>query len=126
MILRRTLLLLFIGVSIQLSAQNIKFESIEHDFGNIDPKGRDVRHDFRFTNDGDAPLVIINVVTNCNCTKATYPKRPVMPGEEGVITISYDPKNQMGVLNKRVTILSNSDGEQNSLTVKGLITDERQ
>ena len=39
----------------------MKFEKTEFDFGTI-AKGAKVEHEFKFTNTGDAPLVIVNTM----------------------------------------------------------------
>lgn len=45
---------------------------------------------FRFTNIGDAPLVIADVNASCGCTKPRWDKKPVMPGKSGVIHVTYN------------------------------------
>lgn len=91
-----------------------------YDFGTVSRKGGDLVHDFTFTNEGTAPLVVIRVVTSCSCLKATHPKRPVAPGESGTIRIVYEPhKSEPGVFNKVVQIFSNSAGGRELVTVQG-------
>lgn len=50
-----------------------------------------VAKDYRFVfrNTGDVPLVIDSVKSMCGCTRATYDKRPVMPGDTGSIHMTY-------------------------------------
>lgn len=45
-----------------------------------------------FRNSGDVPLVITEVRTSCSCTTVKYDRKPVMPGESGVLNITVDPK----------------------------------
>lgn len=45
-----------------------------------------------FKNTGDVPLVITEVRTSCSCTTVKYARKPVMPGEEGALNITVDPK----------------------------------
>ena len=45
-----------------------------------------------FRSSGDVPLVITEVRTSCSCTTIKYNRKPVMPGEEGVLNITVDPK----------------------------------
>ena len=45
-----------------------------------------------FSNTGDVPLVITEVRTSCSCTTVKYDRKPVMPGQSGVLNITVDPK----------------------------------
>lgn len=96
------------------------------DFGDVPRKGGDLVHEFAFTNDGTAPLVLLRVITSCSCLKASYTKRPVAPGDSGVIRITYEPhKSEPGAFNKVIQIYSNSTAERDVITVQGnSISDE--
>ncbi len=89
-------------------------------FGNVPRKGGNLEKEFVFRNEGTAPLVIVRVLTSCSCFKATFPKRPVAPGGEGVIRIVYEPlKSEPGTFNKVLQIYSNSVTGRELLTVQG-------
>lgn len=45
-----------------------------------------------FRNTGDVPLVVTEVRTSCSCTTIKYDRKPVIPGESGVLNITVDPK----------------------------------
>ena len=70
---------------------HLRMEVAGHDFGDVPRKGGDLVREFTFTNDGTAPLVVTRVITSCSCLKASFPKRPVPPGGQGVIRITYEP-----------------------------------
>src|ERR1700753_2564715 len=72
----------------------MKFEKETHDFGKIKP-GDIVNFDFKFTNTGNAPLIITDGYASCGCTKPTWPTTPVKPGESGVIHVTFDSKGKM-------------------------------
>ncbi len=77
-------------------------------------------HDFVFRNEGSAPLVVVRVLTSCSCFKATFPKRPVPPGGEGVIRVTYEPlKSEPGTFSKVLQIYSNSVTGREVITVQG-------
>ena len=40
---------------------------------------------FTFTNVGNAPLVINEVIASCGCTIPKYDRRPIAPGQKGSI-----------------------------------------
>ncbi len=110
--------LIFAGIG---QAQNlddlIKFTRVEHDFGKID-QGKPVTATFTFTNPGNKPLIIEDATAECGCTKPVFPKRPVMPGKSGEISVTYDAA-AMGAFTKRVTVkLINVKGTK-ELLIKG-------
>jgi hypothetical protein len=87
------------------------------DFGDI-KQNVPVHHTFRFTNNGDAPLIITSVQASCGCTVTEYSKDPVPPGAEGFVKATYNAANP-GVFNKTVTVNANTQGEAVLLTIKG-------
>ena len=60
-----------------------------YDFGKI-KVNNPVTHEFRFTNSGDAPLVISSVQASCGCTVTDYSKDPIPPGSEGYVKATYN------------------------------------
>lgn len=96
-----------------------------HDFGDVPRKGGDLVRDFVFTNDGAKPLVVTRVFTSCSCLKASHTRRPVAPGAQGVIRITYEPhKAEPGAFNKVIQIYSNSVDGRDLITVKGNSIDD--
>src|SRR4051812_13816053 len=51
---------------------------------------------FRFKNTGAKPLIIISAQPGCGCTVADYPKEPIAPGADGVITAGYQAPGGTG------------------------------
>lgn len=78
-----------------------------HDFGNIE-EGLTVEHIFKFTNSGDAPLIISNAQGSCGCTVPQYPRNPIAPGETGEIKVSFNSAGRAGKQDKRVTLSANT------------------
>jgi hypothetical protein len=96
-----------------------------HDFGDIQ-QGEKVEYTFEFKNTGNQPLIITNVATQCGCTTPKgWPRDPVMPGEEGKITIAFDSSGKIGRQNKVITIISNAaDGKSNQVVLSGNVTEK--
>ena len=108
------------GLWAQTSSPQIKFDSLEYDFGKVPHKSSEVKCEFAFTNTGSAPLVIIKAVTSCTCTKVEYPKRPVMPGAKGTLTVIYEPnKKESGVFYKAIDIYANTPEKRHTIVVRG-------
>jgi len=96
------------------------FETLELDYGTID-QGSEPLRVFKFSNTGASPLVITNAKGSCGCTVPSYPKTPIMPGEESAIEVRYDT-NRVGPFTKRVTLTTNENGENTVvLTIKGKV-----
>lgn len=83
------------------------FEKEMHDFGTI-TEGTVAKHDFTFTNTGDAPLVITNARGSCGCTVPEWPREPIAPGETGTIHVEFNSTNRTGSQQKQVTLTANT------------------
>lgn len=97
-----------VGFSIaQTNIPIVDFDKTEYDFGDLN-QGDKKEIQFKFKNNGSAPLIISDVHVQCGCTAPEWPSEPVLPGESGEIKISYDSKGKEGVQRKVVTIKSNA------------------
>ena len=103
----------------------INFEHSNFDFGQV-AEGTIATHEFRFKNEGDAPLIISNVQASCGCTTPYWTKDPVKPGEEGVITASYNSNGRPGSFNKSITITSNAAEPSARVFIKGTVVSASQ
>jgi hypothetical protein len=104
------------------SAENapvMKFEKESHDFGKI-AVGDKVSYDFKFTNTGKSPLIITDGYASCGCTKPTWPKTPIKPGETGIIHVTFDSTGKNpGLQDKLITITANTKPAQNAVHLIG-------
>ena len=101
----------------------MNFEETEYHFGNIS-QGSIVEHSFKFTNTGNADLVITNAKGSCGCTVPNYPKEPIAPGESGEINVKFDSKNRSGSQYKTVTLTTNTENGIERLTIKSNVYDQ--
>tara|TARA_R110002050_G_scaffold83381_3_gene178197 strand:- start:6186 stop:6704 length:519 start_codon:yes stop_codon:yes gene_type:complete len=83
------------------------FTEENHDFGAIE-EGVIAKHDFEFTNTGDAPLIITNASGSCGCTVPSWPREPIAPGETGKIHVEFNSNSRTGNQTKTVTLSSNT------------------
>ncbi len=98
-----------------------KFEREEYDFGQFDEGGGPVTTVFTFTNSGSAPLILSNVQASCGCTSPSWTQQPVEPGQQGEITVTYNPKGRPGRFSKTITIQSNAQTNPYRLYIKGYV-----
>ncbi|MDI6833596.1 MAG: DUF1573 domain-containing protein [Bacteroidales bacterium] len=103
----------------KVSASNaiIKFETTEHDFGDI-MEGEKVSYSFKFNNVGKNDLVITSVSTTCGCTVTDFPKDPVKPGESGTIEVTFNSSGRSGKQVKVITVATNANPSMSQLTIK--------
>lgn len=110
----------FVSVAQTVGGPEITFEKDIHDFGKIKQYGN-ATTEFKFTNTGNAPLIISNCKGSCGCTVPEWPRTPIAPGESAVITVKYDSK-RTGPINKSVNVTSNAVNTPSKvLRIKGHI-----
>lgn len=97
----------------------IVFNKTLHNFGKIiqdDPAGCE----FKFYNKGLSPLIISDITASCGCTVPSWSKKPLMPGDSGIIQVLY-LTNAPGNFEKEITVFSNATKEPSSLKLKGKV-----
>ena len=128
-----TILGIFLFMTAAVSAQEsskvetaggaeMTFDTEVIDYGTI-PQNADGVRTFKFTNTGNAPLIISNAKGSCGCTVPTWPKQPINPGEQGEIKVKY-ATNRLGPINKSVTVTSNASTPSKVLRIKGNVIDK--
>lgn len=104
-------------MSMTAAIGEFKFEKETHDFGTI-PQNKPASYDFKFSNTGDAPIIISEVKPSCGCSVAEFTKTPVKPGEAGTVKVTYNAAAK-GPFTKQFTIKSNTKTPVKTLTIKG-------
>lgn len=102
-----------------LKAPKIVFKEDVHDFGNV-PRGPELQYNFKFTNKGNANLIIERVQTSCGCTGATVgEKTEYKKNESGEIKVNFTTQGREGHQEKTIIIYSNDpENPQKVITVK--------
>lgn len=98
----------------------IEFVKDLHDFGKV-IEGEKVSFGFRFKNTGKTDLVIAQVNSSCGCTVPGFPKTPIKPGEENVISVMFDSAGRKGVQNKTITVVTNCQPSNTVLRIKAMV-----
>ena len=106
------------------SQAKITFKEKTHRF----PKTKEgvlLKHDYAFTNTGNEPLIIEGIKVTCTCTKFTYPKTPILPGEKGVIHVSFDTNKKYEWQNRTLVISSNAEKPTSIIRFKVMVVNEK-
>lgn len=88
------------------SAPKIHFNEAKFQFGRL-LAGEIVKHEYTFTNTGDAELVISNVVPACGCTSLTEWTKNIPPGGKGMIPLQFNSTGMLGPVSRSVAVYSN-------------------
>jgi hypothetical protein len=115
-------ILIMSSFSVAQNGPKIEFKAKDNtiDYGTVTKKKDNGVRSFEFTNTGDAPLIITNVLSTCGCTVPTKPNEPIMPGKTGKIEVKYSMIP--GPIRKTITVESNAinyDGGRIPLKIKG-------
>ena len=77
-----------------------------------------LEHQFVFENTGDSPLIIEDYQVSCSCTKAILPSKPILPGEKGVIQVSFDTKGKYYLQDRIIYLTTNTSKKTEKLRFK--------
>jgi len=94
----------------------ITFDKTQHEFGTIFI-GEKVAYNFRFTNTGNAPLIIINARSGCGCTVGDYPKEPIPPGGSARINVTFNSAGRRGFQSESVRVVTNATPQEYVLRI---------
>ena len=98
-----------------------KFEGKSHDFGTIKEADGPVSCTFEFTNTGDKPLLIIDAMASCGCTRPEFPTKPIKPGKKGKIKVTFSPIGRPGAFKKTVKVKTNGKERSTTLRIEGTV-----
>ena len=116
---------LFSNISFSQSAK-IEFSAKDNtiDYGKVTKATDSGVRVFEFTNTGDAPLIITNVLSTCGCLIPSKPDAPILPGKKGKIEVKYNMAT--GPIRKTITVETNAanyEGGRIALKIKGEVVE---
>ena len=85
----------------------LKFTDKVHRSGKV-IEGEQLDYTYRFTNNGDAPLIFLKYEVACPCTVVNLPEAPILPGVDATILVRFDTTDKIGYQDRTVTIYSNA------------------
>lgn len=120
------MLMLAGGIGFASAQAEIHFDKLTVDFGTFTTDNPVKKTTFTFTNVGNQPLVINQVVASCGCTVPKYDKRPIAPGQKGSIDVTYNGRGQWAShFKKSITVRSNGKVEMTRLYIEGDMVDAK-
>lgn len=110
--------LFFIGLLLALctfdraEAQQLIFADSVQLVGEIAENDAPRTYRYRCENRSDKPVVILRVDTSCGCVKASFPRKPIAPGETGEVVVTFDPRGHEGALYKQMPVYTSDSGRR--------------
>ncbi|MBR5639955.1 MAG: DUF1573 domain-containing protein [Muribaculaceae bacterium] len=98
-----------------------EFKEVIHDFGTIKESKGAVKYTFEFKNTGDKPLIIVDAVASCGCTRPSFTAKPIKPGKKGKVEVTFSPIGRAGTFRKTVKVKTNCPEKVSTLTITGTI-----
>ncbi len=121
-LLRSIYLIICLLATNMLSAQQMSFETLTHDFGTIAEDGGTVTYAFKFKSTGSSPVVIVTAVSSCGCTTPIYSRQPIAVGASSTIEVTYDPMDRPGKFSKTIQVVMAPNNKKYVLTITGDVT----
>jgi hypothetical protein len=91
------------------------------DMGKVD-QGAVCGTTIRLKNESEQVLKIVNVRGSCGLTAPSWPRQPLLPGQEAVIQVRYD-SSRLGNIDRNLTINANTSTSVTILKVTGEIVE---
>jgi hypothetical protein len=115
-------IVLFSSFGIAQSGPKIEFKAKDNtiDYGTTNKKNDNGIRTIEFTNTGNAPLIITNVLSTSGFIIQSRPNEAIMPGKKGKIDLKYIMTP--GPIRKTITVESNAvnyDDGRIALKIKG-------
>lgn len=122
--MKRIILMIIAVALFQVAAMaqsKATFKETTYDFGTIKEAKGPVKHTFEFKNTGDKPLIIVDAVASCGCTRPSYTAKPIKPGKKGKVEVTFSPVGRRGTFRKTVKVRTNAVDRISTLVITGTI-----
>ena len=96
----------------------LEFSQAKQKFGKV-AEGQEVNLTYDFINQGNEPVIINKAKVNCTCTVVTFPKEPISPNSNGVVSITFHTKGKIGYQERTVELLTNKGTSE--IVFKGVV-----
>lgn len=107
-------------VNAKNATEAIVFNTKVHNFGKFSIDSGAKNCTFEFTNNSNKPVLINNILSSCGCTTPEWPKKPIMPGEKGVIKVTFLNDQGPYPFDKALTVYTSASTKPIILRVTGV------
>ena len=68
-------------------------------------------------------MTLLDVHTQCGCAQPAFSRKPVKPGDKGIVEVTFDPKDRYGDFSIGLTVIAGNGNYRkfNPLVVKGYV-----
>ena len=77
-----------------------------------------LKHTFVVTNNGDAPLIILDYKVGCSCTKVILPTKPILPGETFNLLVTFDTNGKYNFQDRIIYLKTNTKKQTHKIRFK--------
>lgn len=85
--------------------QILRFDKTVLNIGTMTEDDAPKIYHFTYTNVSDKTINLTHVRTTCGCTVADVHTGEILPGESGVIALTYNPKNHPGTIDTMLSFI---------------------
>ncbi len=100
----------------------VKFDTYEHDFGNIEVADGTVCHTFTLKNLSKKAVKIGRSNSSCDCIHAFYTDQAIQPGQSASVMVSFSPATSQGKTNRSIELIDTEGKTLGALTVKANVS----
>lgn len=93
-------------------AQPLVFPDSVRDVTGISEDDAPRTYTFRYRNISAAPVVIVRVEVTCGCTRPEWSRKPIPPGGEGEIRVTFHPRGRAGALDKSLFVYTSASASK--------------
>ncbi|WP_373178936.1 DUF1573 domain-containing protein [Alistipes sp. DJF_B185] len=101
----------------------LHFEEPVKNLGKVAETDGTVKLRFEYTNIADREVTLLDVHTQCGCARPEFSRKPVKPGDKGIVEVTFDPKDRYGDFSIGLTVIAGNGNYRkfNTLVVKGYV-----
>lgn len=103
----------------------LTFSSTVHNFGEITNEDGPQTCVFKYSNQTDTTILINDIKTTCECTKAEWSRKPIRPGESGEIKVTYANEGAPHHFDKGAQVYTSTMERPILLRIQGTVVEKK-
>lgn len=94
---------------------SMRFDHFRIEAGKMAETDPPATFEYRYVNTGESPMTISRLVTTCSCAVAAYDRKTVAPGQEGTVTVRYNPAGHPGHFERRIFVYTDDNRQPSAI-----------